>query len=70
MQTSQLYKILLIGLLVTASNSLLAVDKVIDGGTGSYISHVVVKKLSTGEFLTIIQNVSLSNVDDNDFSAI
>jgi Ca2+-binding RTX toxin-like protein len=39
-------------------------------GTGSYSSHVVVKKLSTGEFLTIIQNVSLSNVDDNDFSAI
>jgi Ca2+-binding RTX toxin-like protein len=42
----------------------------IEQGTGSYSSHVVVKKLSTGEFLTIIQNVSLSNVDDNDFSAI
>ena len=42
----------------------------IEQGTGSYSSHVVVKKLSTGEFLTIIQNVSLSIVDDNDFSAI
>ena len=39
-------------------------------GTGSYISHVVVKKLSTGEFLTIIQNINLSDIDDNDFEAI
>jgi len=38
-------------------------------GTGSYISHVVVK-LSTGEFLTIIQNINLSDIDDNDFEAI
>ena len=42
----------------------------IEQGTGSYSSHVVIKKTSTGEFLTIIQNVSLSSVDDNDFSAI
>uniref|UniRef100_UPI0040485ABB hypothetical protein n=1 Tax=Yoonia sp. TaxID=2212373 RepID=UPI0040485ABB len=39
-------------------------------GTGSYISHVVVKKLSTGEFLTILQNINLSDIDDNDFEAI
>ena len=39
-------------------------------GTGSYISHVVVKKRSTGEFLTIIQNINLSDIDDNDFEAI
>ena len=39
-------------------------------GTGSYISHVVVKKPSTGEFLTIIQNINLSDIDDNDFEAI
>ena len=39
-------------------------------GTGSYSNHVVVKKLSSGEFLIIIENVSLSSVDDNDFSAI
>jgi Ca2+-binding RTX toxin-like protein len=42
----------------------------IEQGTGSYSSHVVIKKTSTGEFLTVIQNVSLSSVDDNDFSAI
>jgi hypothetical protein len=42
----------------------------IEQGTGSHSSHVVVKKTSTGEFLTIIQNVSLSRVDDNDSSAI
>ena len=45
-------------------------DLRIEQGTGSYSSHVVVKKISSGEFLTIIQNISLSNVDDNDFSAI
>lgn len=33
-------------------------------------SHVVDKKTDSGEFLTIIQNVSLSIVDDDDFSAI
>jgi len=30
----------------------------------------VVKKTSSGEFLTIIQNISLSAIDDNDFTAI
>ena len=45
-------------------------DLTIEQGTGSYSSHVVIKKTSTGEFLTVIQNVSLSSVDDNDFSAI
>ena len=39
-------------------------------GTGSYSSHVIVKKTDSGEFLTIIQNISLGNIDDNDFSAI
>ena len=45
-------------------------DLTIEQGTDSYSSHVVVKKTSSGEFLTIIQNISLSGVDDNDFSAI
>ena len=45
-------------------------DLTIEQGTGSYSSHVVVKKTSSGEFLTIIQNQSISNIDDNDFSAI
>jgi len=39
-------------------------------GSGSYSSHVVIKKTSSGEFLTIIQNTNISQVDDNDFSAI
>ena len=39
-------------------------------GTGSYSSHVVIKKTSTGEFLIIIQNTNLSDIDDKDFSAI
>ena len=45
-------------------------DLAIEQGTASYSSHVVVKKTSSGEFLTIIRNVSLSVVDDDDFSAI
>ena len=45
-------------------------DLTIEQGTGSYSSHVVVKKTSSGEFLTIIQNINLSSIDDNDFSAI
>ena len=39
-------------------------------GTGSYSSHVVVQETSTGDFLLILQNQSISNIDDNDFSAI
>ena len=42
----------------------------IEQGTGSYSSHVVVKKTDTGEFLLIIQNISLSSISDADFSAI
>ena len=45
-------------------------DLTIEQGTGSYSSHVVVKKTDTGEFLIVIQNTSLSAIDDNDFSAI
>jgi len=45
-------------------------DLTIEQGTGSYSSHVVVKKTDTGAFLIIIQNTSLSDIDDNDFSAI
>ena len=45
-------------------------DLTIEQGTGSYSSHVIVKKTDSGEFLTIIQNISLGNIDDNDFSAI
>ena len=39
-------------------------------GTGSYSSHVVVQEKSSGDFLLIIQNQSIGNIDDNDFSAI
>jgi len=39
-------------------------------GPGSYSSHVIVKENSTGDFLVIIQNQSIGNIDDNDFSAI
>ena len=42
----------------------------VEQGTGSYSSHVVVKKTDTGEFLIIIQNTSLSSISDADFSAI
>jgi len=42
----------------------------IEQGTGSYSSHVIVKKTDTGEYLIIIQNTNLSNIDDNDFTAI
>ena len=45
-------------------------DLTVDQGTGSYSSHVVVKKTDTGEFLIIIQNTSLSSISDADFSAI
>ena len=46
------------------------IELTIEQGTGSYSSHVVVKKKDTGEFLVIIQNVLLKNIDDYDFSAI
>ena len=42
----------------------------VEQGTGSYSSHVVVKKTDTGEFLVIIQNTSLSSISNADFSAI
>jgi Ca2+-binding RTX toxin-like protein len=42
----------------------------VEQGTGSYSSHVVVKKRDTGEFLIVIQNTSLSSISDADFSAI
>ena len=45
-------------------------ELMIEQGMGSYSSHVVVKKASSGECLTIIQNVSLGSVDDKDFQAI
>ena len=46
------------------------IDLKIEQGSGSYSSHVVIKKESSGEFLAIIQNMSLSNFDDNDFEAM
>jgi Ca2+-binding RTX toxin-like protein len=55
---------------IIGMNGLNYSDLTIEQGTGSYSSHVVVKKTSSGEFLAIIQNVSLSSIDDNDFSAI
>ena len=45
-------------------------DLTVEQGTGSYSSHAVVKKTDTGEFLLIIHNQSIGNIDDSDFSAI
>jgi Ca2+-binding RTX toxin-like protein len=45
-------------------------DLTVSQGTGSYSSHVVVQETSTSDFLLIIQNQSISNIDDNNFSAI
>jgi Ca2+-binding RTX toxin-like protein len=45
-------------------------DLTVEQGSGDYSNHVVVKKTDTGEFLTIIQNINISAIDDNDFSAI
>jgi Ca2+-binding RTX toxin-like protein len=45
-------------------------DLTVEQGTGSYSSHVAVKKTDTGEFLVIIQNTSISSISDADFSAI
>jgi Ca2+-binding RTX toxin-like protein len=45
-------------------------DLTVQQGTGSYSSHVVVQEKSSGDFLLIIQNQSIGNIDDNDFSAI
>ena len=39
----------------------------IEQGSGDYASHVVVKKTDTGEFLVIIQNQNISNINNNDF---
>jgi hypothetical protein len=39
-------------------------------GIGEDSNHVIVKIIDTGKFLMIIQNQSISNIDDNDFSAI
>jgi Ca2+-binding RTX toxin-like protein len=39
-------------------------------GSGSYSNHVIVQENSTGDFLLIIQNQSVDNIDDYDFSAI
>ena len=45
-------------------------DLTIEQGSGDDASHVVIKKTDTGEFLTIIQNTSLSAIDENNFTAI
>ena len=45
-------------------------DLTVQQGMGSYSSHVVVQETSSGDFLLILQNQSISNIDDNDFSAI
>ena len=39
-------------------------------GSGSYANHVIVQENSSGDFLLIIQNQSIDNIDDYDFSAI
>lgn len=42
----------------------------VEQGTGDYANHVVVKKTDTGEFLVIIQNMSVSDITNADFTAI
>ena len=42
----------------------------VEQGSGDYASHVVVKKTDTGEFLVIIQNQNISNINNNDFLVI
>ena len=45
-------------------------DLTVEKGTGDYSNHVIVKKIDAGEFLTIIKNSNITDIDDNDFSAI
>ena len=58
------------GEIVVGLSSLNYSDLKVSQGTGSYSSHVIVQEKSTGDFLLILQNQSISNIDDNDFSAI
>jgi hypothetical protein len=66
--TSQQYRLLSVCLLLLTSSNYS--DLTVSQGTGSYSSHVIVQEKSTGDFLLILQNQSISNIDDNDFSAI
>ena len=45
-------------------------DLTVGQGTGSYSNHVIVQETSSGDFLLILENQSIDNIDDNDFSAI
>ena len=45
-------------------------DLSVGQGTGSYSNHVIVQETSSGDFLLILENQSIDNIDDNDFSAI
>jgi Ca2+-binding RTX toxin-like protein len=45
-------------------------DLTVGLGTGSYSSHVIVQEESSGDFLLILENQSIGDIDDNDFSAI
>ena len=45
-------------------------DLTVAQGSGSYSNHVVVKKTDTGEFLVVIENQDISNLNENTFSAI
>ena len=58
------------GVDVLGMNGLNFSQLLIGQGTGDYSNHVFVKKADTGEFLTIIQNMDIYSIDDNDFSAI
>jgi len=42
----------------------------VEQGNGDYANHVIVKKTDTGEFLLIIENVTLDLITDADFNAI
>ena len=63
LQTFKLYKIFLIGLLVITSNSLLAVDKVIDGGAGSDSLNINYSGLSSFRDFTTRQLVDTEPTD-------
>ena len=45
-------------------------DLTIEQGTGDYANHVVVKKTDTGEFLAVIQSITIEDITDADFTAI
>jgi Ca2+-binding RTX toxin-like protein len=56
--------------LIGMANGLEFNQLTIEQGTGDYANHVVVKKKDTGEFLVVIQSITIENITDADFTAI